>query len=449
MNANSLRGLQDFGGGAAGLGRAVAAVLAAAPLLAALPLPGLAADQSIVASLNPPPAGLSCTDAAAATSVYFQFANPPFQITQVSLYVDGQGVPQDAVSEHWPTVTLSKGLHAGRNTVDLVANGASGQHIERRLVVLVGGSADANDVTPAIVDCNDGAVAQLAPADPALANPPLAGEVAPSVVGGGEPEPVTVVDTPPPAVYDEPAAVAYPAPVYPAPVYVYTPYPVVAIDPWVPLLPFFAFGFFYSNYHPYCPPPAVVYNSYYGHGGWHGGPGGGWNGGGGGGWHGGGNPGGGWNGGGNPGSGGNPGPYPQPHPPGAVGSQGGAQPMNASANRFAGGGWHGAAPAAQPAWRGGQGFAPRPQPAPTARPTSPYHMNYGAPAAAYRPAAASQYRPAPQFRPAAQQYRSAPQFQPAAQYRPAPAPAFHGGGGGGWHPAPAPRAGGGGWGHHR
>src|SRR5690349_21529235 len=77
-------------------------------LTAAGVLPLLAAaaetDQPIVASLNPPPAGLACAAAAAATSVYFQFANPPFEVSQISLYLDGKGVAQDAIEDHWPTV---------------------------------------------------------------------------------------------------------------------------------------------------------------------------------------------------------------------------------------------------------------------------------------------------------------------------------------------------------
>ncbi|MBV8062781.1 MAG: hypothetical protein JOY51_04250, partial [Nevskia sp.] len=258
---------------------ALLAALGLLPALAALPAPARAAatDQPIVASINPPPAGLACDAAAAATSVYFQFANPPFQVSQLSLYLDGKGVAQDAIDEHWPTVTLSKGLHTGTNTVDIVANGDNGQHIERRMVVQVGGSAAAGNGT-AQVACSDTAVAQAPQAvvaDPAVPAA-VVDENAPSVVGGDDPEPVVVQDTPP-VVYDTPPPVVYD---YPQPVYVYNPYPVVAIDPWIPLVPFFGFGFFYSTFHPWCPAPRVVYNNYY-HGGW---GGGGWHGGDG--WHG-------------------------------------------------------------------------------------------------------------------------------------------------------------------
>ncbi len=387
---------------------ALLAALGGLPLLAGLSAHAADSDQPIVASLNPPPAGLACDAAAAATSVYFQFANPPFQVSQVSLYLDGKGVSQDAIDEHWPTVTMSKGLHPGTNTVDIVANGDNGQHIERRMIVQVGGSAAAGNGT-AQVACGDTATVAQAPQavaavppqviDPAV--PAAVEDVAPSVVGGDDPEPVVVQDAPT-VIYDTPPpTVVYD---YPPPVYVYNPYPVVAIDPWIPFVPFFSFGFFYSNYHPWCPPPQVVYNNYYhgggwNGGGWHGNPGnGGWNGGG---WH--GNPGGGgWNG------GVGRGPSPAPNP-----------------------GWHGAprpGPAPQPAFNGGGGnhFS------------SPPNRGWNnAPRPMPRPMPAQQNHQAWQGGP--QRFAAAPQFRPMPQqnFRPmqASAPAFHGGGGfgGGFH----------------
>jgi len=375
---------------------ALLAVLALAPLLGAVSPASQAqsqaagGDQPIVASLNPPPAGLDCTSAAAATSVYFQFANPPFQISQISIYLDGKGVAQDAVDEHWPTVTLSKGLHPGSNTVDIVANGASGQHIERRMLVQVGGASNGATGT-AQVACDDAAVAQQqAP----LATDPGAGSWDDQTQYGavGDPPPVVVQDSPP-VVYDDPPQVVYD---YPPPVYVYSPYPVVAFGPWVPFVPFFGFGFFYSHYHPYFGSPRFVNGGYYGHGGWNGG-----------GWHGGPGPGsGGWH-------GGNPGNYAGPRP-----------------NNGGGPAWRGQAPAAQQS-RGGWQGAPRPAQASGGQ----YRGGYSA--------------PAQQFRPAPQQYRPQQQYHPQQQYRPqqqnfrAAAPAFHGGGGGGGRGAPASHGGGG------
>lgn len=418
--------------------RVARTALAAALGLLPLTWPALAADaagaEPIVASLNPPPEGLSCDQAAAATSVYFQFANPPFQISQLSLYLDGKGVAQDAIDEHWPTVTMKSGLHAGTNTVDIVANGDNGQHIERRMVVQVGGTAT-DSAGVAQVSCND-AVAQA----PQTVPQPYDGN-APPVADAGEvaeepPEPV-VVEQSPPVVYEEPAPVVYD---YPAPVYVYNPYPVVAIDPWVPFVPLFGFGFFYSHYHPWYSPPRVVVNNYYhgGGGGWGGGyHGGGWNGGG---WH--GNPG--WNGG--------RGPYPAP---------GGNS------------GWHGAprpGPAPQPAYNNGPrpaapngGYRPapnggwrppapnggyRPAPAPRQPAAEQRHQSYWQGGGGRQFAAAPQYRPQQNF----QNYHPVQQYRPAPQqgFRPA-APQFHGGGGGGgFHAAPSGGHGGGGGGgrHH-
>lgn len=392
------------------------ALLAAAgvlPLLAA----AAETDQPIVASLNPPPAGLACDAAAAATSVYFQFANPPFEVSQISLYLDGKGVAQDAIEDHWPTVTMTKGLHPGTNTVDIVANGNSGQHIERRMVVQVGGAAAGGNGS-AQVNCDDGTTVAQAPQPQAVVPadaPEVVDETAPSVVGGDEPEPVVVEDNPP-VVYEQPPAVVYS---YPAPVYVYNPYPVVAIDPWIPLVPFFGFGFFYSHYHPWYAPPRVVYNNYYHGGGW--GGGGGWHGGGGG-WHGGGpgpgwhgNPGGGWHGG---GPGNNHGPYPTPGP----GWHGGPRPGPSPQPTFNGGGRPGGAP--NGGWRGNPGGG------------NGWH---GAPQAP-RPV----QRPMPQQQHSSwqgQRFGGAPQFRaPQQSFRPVnSAPAFRGGGGfgGGFHGAPA------------
>ena len=373
---------------------ALLAALALIPALGAVSATAQAqtqgTDQPIVASLNPPPAGLACDAAAAATSVYFQFANPPFQVSQISLYLDGKGVAQDAVDEHWPTVTQSKGLHPGSNTVDIVANGASGQHIERRMLVQVGGAADGAAAGTAQVACDDNAVAQqgVEPGEVAAVDPNQ------PIVDDSEP-PVVVVQDTPQVIYDTQPQVVYD---YPPPVYIYTPYPVVAFGPWVPFVPFFGFGFFYHNYHPYFSPPRVVVNNhYYGHGGWNGG-----------GWHGGPGPGNGWHG----GNGGNNGGW-HGNPGGNNGGNwhGAPQPARPSMNAGNNGGWHGGpapgAPQNRGGWQGqgGQHFAPRP-------------AQQG-----------GQFRPAYNNRPA-QQFRPAPQqnFRPSA-------PAFHGGGnpGGGGH----------------
>jgi hypothetical protein len=347
--------------------RLMLAVLAAAPLLGAVSAPSLAdAAQPIVASLNPPPAGLNCTDAAAATSVYFQFASPPFQVEQVSLYLDGAGVPQDAVSEHWPTVTLTKGLHPGSNTVDIVANGANGQHIERRLVVQVGGGAVGSGT--AQVACDDNALPQAQQAQQGWDDNSALPDQAPP---GDTPPPVAYDDSaPPPVVYDnqyyEQPDVVYD---YPPPVYVYTPYPVVDLA-WVPFVPFFGFGFFYSHYHPWYPPPHY---------------GGGWNGG----WH-----------------GGNP-------PPGGWNRGGGVSP----------GGWRGAPaaprPAPQPSYRGGG---------------SGEYRGYSGPVQVIRgaPSAPPQYRAAPAapqvFRGGGGGYRGG-----GGGFRGGGGGGFRGGGGGGSH----------------
>ncbi len=219
---------------------ALLASLALAPLLLAVSPPGQAQDSPpIVASLNAPPAGLACEVAAAATSVYFQFTNPPFQVSQISLYLDGRGVPEEAVNEQWPTVTLNRGLHPGSNTIDIVASGGAGQQIQRRMVVQVGGMSDGSAGQPQ-VRCDDSATAP----------PQEMADQAPAGMAGAEPQPMAVPDSPPPL-----DAMPPPDDGYPPPVYLYSAYPAVAFGSWVPLAPFFRFGLFYASYHPHFAPP--------------------------------------------------------------------------------------------------------------------------------------------------------------------------------------------------
>lgn len=426
--------------------------LALAPLLAAAGAAGaqgknLVGDETIVASLNPPPADMSCADAAAQTSVFFNFAHPTFQVSQISLYVDGRGVQDSAIDEHWPTVTLKSGLHPGLNTIDVVANGASGQTMDRRLQVQIG-DGQSTDTSVVGVACNDApAVAQAAPGVPV----PVGAEVPPSIVGGDtgedvvEAPPPAVVEAPPPTVVEEqPAYVAEAPPVYydyPAPVYVYNPYPVVALDPWVPFIPFFSFGFFYSNFHPYCPPPTFAYHDHWnggwGGGGWHGG---GWHDGGHD-WHGNGFAGGGDSGG---GRGGNwNGGWRGSHDPGQQTAQAGSSRGFAPApggGRFGGG--NGGGPAQHGGWGGmaSQHFAPHPgyaQAGARAMPAS--HPGYAQPG--YAQSAA---RGAPSYRGSAggSNFTSyhAPQYRAAPSASRSYAPPAHGGGwgggvaaGGGWH----------------
>jgi hypothetical protein len=243
----------------AGLGLALVVPLLWAPIAGADD-PTAVGDETVVASLNQPPAGLSCADAAAQASVYFQFVKPPFPVKQLSLYLDGHGVPEGDIDEHWPTVTLKRGLHPGRNTVDVVATGEGGQSFDRRLVVLVGLTPTAEDSAAAMVNCNDTAVTQAVPeAVQSGAASGVVEEEAPAVVEA----PPTIIEEGP--TYYEGGTVIYedePVYYYPAPVYVYNPYPVVALAPWAPIVPFFSFTFFYSHYHPYCPPPAVAYHPY-------------------------------------------------------------------------------------------------------------------------------------------------------------------------------------------
>jgi hypothetical protein len=202
------------------------------------------ADDSIVASYTPPAAeGLACSEAARQTTVSFEFRRTPFQIRQLSLYVDGRGVSPGVVQEVWPRVTLIAGLHPGRNLVEVVATGDGRQSMQRQLVVLIGEEADDDDVAPVEISC----LREYAQSPDVIAATP------PVVVG----PPVQYVQQSTVFV-DDPVYIYHPVPVYPVypsvipfisvvvgspPVYSYPSYP----PPYYPPPP------------PRYPPPPVVY----------------------------------------------------------------------------------------------------------------------------------------------------------------------------------------------
>ncbi len=199
----------------------------------------IAGDDSIVATYSHPSEdSLPCAEAAQRSTVSFEFRRMPFQITQVSLYVDGRGLAPDAVAEDWPRVTLTRGLHAGRNLVEVVATGQSRQSMQRRLTVLVGAEANDDDVSPVEISC----LREYAAA------PDLVATSTPLIVEA----PVEYVQQPPQTVFVD------------DPMYIYHPMPVYPIYPGV--IPFISIVYtssppVYYYPRPYCPPPPVVYPS--------------------------------------------------------------------------------------------------------------------------------------------------------------------------------------------
>src|ERR1043165_627081 len=125
------------------------AAVAAASLIS---LPAVAAPR-VIASLTQPPGGLDCERAADEAKVVFDFQQPRSDVKQISVFINGEGVPQKDVEQEWPTVTVLHGLDPGRNTVELVAKGKDGKAISHKLVVLVGERPKSRDDDVAIVDC--------------------------------------------------------------------------------------------------------------------------------------------------------------------------------------------------------------------------------------------------------------------------------------------------------
>jgi hypothetical protein len=222
-------------------GLAVLAALGGGMLTAAAQEAGAAPDNAIVASLNDVPQGLSCSDAAAQAHVSFDFQKPDFDIKQISLYVDGHGVAGDAVTQQWPRVTLSSGLHPGRNTVEIVATGDGDRSVARQLTVLIGVPPKNGDESAASVQCDDSRT-QVASTPP------------PAVEDQGDQEAQTV--EPPPQVINRTVYVDQP-------VYVYHDIPAYPVWPlFVPIIPIVIGSFpppvWYVS-RPYCPPPRVAY----------------------------------------------------------------------------------------------------------------------------------------------------------------------------------------------
>ncbi len=216
-----------------------------------------AAPPNVIASLTQPPGGLACSEAAGQTRVVFDFKQPRADLKQLSVFVNGEGVRKDAISEHWPRLTVLRGLHPGRNTVEIYATGADNKSEAHTLTVLVGEAPrrdDSDDV--AIVDCV-GARGQVAERDDEDDSAEPAGEV----IAEASDDADEVIEDVRPEVDDEVEYVD-------APVYVYHPYPVFR---FVSFFPAYYYPWPYYGYYGYRSYPYGYGGYYRGHGYYHGG----------------------------------------------------------------------------------------------------------------------------------------------------------------------------------
>lgn len=184
-----------------------AACAAVTPLQAQEPDERLADDQTIVASVNVPAPDLSCGDAALQARVTFKALKLPFEVKRVSVFVDGQGLPESSVEEAWPSIAVTRGLHPGRNLVELIVYGPDNQSMDRKQSVLIGVAPGPEDIAPAQIDCVGG-VATVDAAPVEEAPEPVDEEPPPEAVAEDEDEPVYV-----------PEYQYYPAPVFLGPVF--------------------------------------------------------------------------------------------------------------------------------------------------------------------------------------------------------------------------------------
>lgn len=191
----------------------------------------MAAEPRVLASVIQPPGGLDCDRAADQASVVFDFQQPRADIKQVSVFVNGKGVKEDAVSQDWPRLTLKRGLHVGRNTVEAVATGADDKSVSHKLTVLVGEAPRKGEKGSAIVDCGAGS-------DVARANDD-------DESWGEEIDDEAVEDIDDEVEYVE-DDVEY---VYDAPRYIYRPYPVFSFVVYQPAYyyPYPYYSYYYQR----------------------------------------------------------------------------------------------------------------------------------------------------------------------------------------------------------
>jgi hypothetical protein len=192
------------------------------------------AAPKVVASLVQPPGGLSCTDAAERTQVVFDFQRPRKDLQKVSVFVNGEGVPEKDVAQDWPRLRVLHGLHPGRNTVEVFATDRKGRAIAHELVVLIGEKPDRDERDAAIVDCSG----RLATREPERDGP--AGEM---LDWNGE-----IVDEAREADIED---VEYVERVYDGPVYVYHPYPFYSYYRYAPVYyyPYAYYGYYPRTHH--------------------------------------------------------------------------------------------------------------------------------------------------------------------------------------------------------
>ncbi len=116
-------------------------------------------NKIVLAAVNVPTPGLSCDDAAAQASVTFKVVGAPFTVQRYSVFIDGNGLPESALDEAWPSIAVQQGFHPGRNLVEFILYGADNQSLDRKQTLLIGAAANSSDVAPAQIDCS-GAIAQ-------------------------------------------------------------------------------------------------------------------------------------------------------------------------------------------------------------------------------------------------------------------------------------------------
>jgi hypothetical protein len=195
------------------------------------------AAPSVVASLTQPPGGMACAQAAEEAQVVFDFKEPRSDVKQLSVFVNGKGLREEAIAEEWPRVYVMEGLRQGRNKVEIYTTGADNKTEAHTLTVLVGEARSRNDREDvAIVDCVGGGRDRASDAS----------RPAREVIAEASDDTEEVIEDVRPRVdedVDEVDDVGYED----APAYVYRPYPVFGFVSFFPAY-YYPWPYYYGSY---------------------------------------------------------------------------------------------------------------------------------------------------------------------------------------------------------
>lgn len=113
-------------------------------VLSALPLTASAqtgVPLSTRVSVSTASSDSDCNTTAGSSQVSVSWADPGFNVSNISVLLDDYPVPSNAVQINWPTATLLQGLSPGKNIMDVYLYGSQGEVASQRTVAWVGANS--------------------------------------------------------------------------------------------------------------------------------------------------------------------------------------------------------------------------------------------------------------------------------------------------------------------